>query len=216
MNWRQTGDVVEQQSYPSDRPAVHGSDNRSPPEQAQIVHELEGKILLLERKIPEERQSAHSQGYQEGLAAGRQQEAAKWTEPQARLARAIEEVSKTKSRLHAEAEDDAVKLSLAVAQKILNRELSVDPEALVGLVKVAMTKLNLRELHRVRVHPGDVQAIEQALSRSAGPIRIEVQADASLERGAALFETERGTLDASVTTQLREIERGLTDMLNPK
>jgi len=38
-------------------------------------------------------------------------------------------------------------------------------------------------------------------------------ADAALERGAAHFETEHGLFDASIETQLKEIERGFTDVV---
>ena len=95
----------------------------------------------------------------------------------------------------------------------LHVQLATDPEALVGLARVALGKLNLRELQRVRVHPTDAPAIEKMLAGSSGPKRVEVLADSTLERGGAIFETDRGMLDASVTTQLGEIERGLADML---
>jgi flagellar biosynthesis/type III secretory pathway protein FliH len=42
---------------------------------------------------------------------------------------------------------------------------------------------------------------------------IEVIPDPSRQPGALVFETERGNLDASIETQLLEIERGLTDRL---
>jgi flagellar assembly protein FliH len=42
---------------------------------------------------------------------------------------------------------------------------------------------------------------------------VELAADKTLARGAVVFETNRGNLDASVETQLREIEQGLTDRL---
>jgi flagellar biosynthesis/type III secretory pathway protein FliH len=37
--------------------------------------------------------------------------------------------------------------------------------------------------------------------------------DAARELGCVLFETERGSLDASVDAQIEEIERGLADRL---
>jgi flagellar biosynthesis/type III secretory pathway protein FliH len=40
-----------------------------------------------------------------------------------------------------------------------------------------------------------------------------VSADPAQERGGVIFETSRGKLDVSIGTQLREIERGLTDRL---
>jgi flagellar assembly protein FliH len=186
--------------------------HRDSPEQTRI-RELEGTVKLLERRVEEEKKTAREQGHHQGLAAGAQQEAAKWTGALERLVRSVEELSKSKARFRAEVEDDAVKLALAIARKVLNRELASDPEALVGLARVALDKLNLRELQRVRVHPGDAKAIERLLTASACPKRVEVVSDGTLERGAAIFEAERGTLDASVTTQLGEIERGLADML---
>lgn len=177
------------------------------------IRELEGKIKLLERRVDDERKTATEQGYQQGLASGAQQEAAKWTDALGRLGHSIENLSKAKPRFRAEVEEDAVKLALAIAKRVLNREMTSDPEALVGLARVALDKLNLRELQQVRMHPADAPAIERVLAASAGPQRVQVIADSTLERGAAIFETQRGTLDASVTTQLCEIERGLTDML---
>jgi flagellar biosynthesis/type III secretory pathway protein FliH len=43
--------------------------------------------------------------------------------------------------------------------------------------------------------------------------QVEVLPDAAREPGSVIFETSRGNLDASVDTQLQEIERGLADRL---
>jgi flagellar assembly protein FliH len=80
-------------------------------------------------------------------------------------------------------------------------------------VRSALDRLEAREIHRVRVAPTDKVAIEAELARRSLPRSIEVYADPSLERGAAVFETSRGTLDASINTQLDEIDRGLADMV---
>jgi flagellar biosynthesis/type III secretory pathway protein FliH len=42
---------------------------------------------------------------------------------------------------------------------------------------------------------------------------VDVLPDPSCEPGAVRFETSRGCLDASVESQLQEIERGLVDQL---
>jgi flagellar assembly protein FliH len=79
-----------------------------------------------------------------------------------------------------------------------------------------LDRLDAREVNRVRVHPADAPMIEQSLSRG-GAFRkvVEVVPDPTLERGAAIFETVRGQFDASVDTQLQEIERGFADV-NPQ
>jgi flagellar assembly protein FliH len=52
-----------------------------------------------------------------------------------------------------------------------------------------------------------------ACLREAGGLAVEVVADAAREPGSVVFESERGNLDASVESQLREIERGLADRM---
>ena len=118
-----------------------------------------------------------------------------------------------RKRFRAEAEDDTMKLAIAIARRVLYRELSTDPDAILGLVKAAFSKLNARETHRLRVSPSDAAAIQEHRARLQIPPAIEIVSDGSLTPGSAIFETSRGDLDASVETQLAEIDRGLTDVL---
>jgi len=130
-----------------------------------------------------------------------------------KLARTIEELTGLRPRFRHEAEEDVVALALATARRILHRELTVEPEALLGLVKAALEKIELREVHRVRVSREDAPMVEQCLQKMGLPHRVEVVADPSLERGAAILDSNRGTLDASIETQLAEIERGFADLI---
>jgi flagellar assembly protein FliH len=106
-----------------------------------------------------------------------------------------------------------MKLAIAIARRVLYRELATDPEAILGLVNAAFNKLNARETHRLRVSPRDAAVIEEHRLKLQFPPALEIAADGSLTPGSAIFETSRGDLDASVDTQLAEIDRGLTDVL---
>ncbi len=166
-----------------------------------------------EREIAQRIAEANRRGFAEGEAQARQAAAAQFQVAIDGLVRSAAEVAALRPRIHREAEADLVRLAVAIARRVLRRELTVDPEALLGLVKAALEKLDLRELNRIRTHPATAPLLERTLVGAALPARIEVLADASLEPGAAIFETSRGTLDSSVETQLVEIERGLTDLL---
>jgi flagellar biosynthesis/type III secretory pathway protein FliH len=50
-----------------------------------------------------------------------------------------------------------------------------------------------------------------ALERADMSAKVKVISDAAQEPGAAIFEMPSGNLDASMDSQLREIERGLVD-----
>lgn len=157
--------------------------------------------------------AAYQQGVQEGQVSLRQEMGAQLEAMHVRMARAIEEMSGMRQRFRQEAEQDVVALALAIARRILHRELTVAPDALLGLVKAALEKIEAREVHRVRIRPEDAPMIKQFLEKMGLPQRVEVLSDPGLERGAAILDSTRGALDASVETQLSEIERGLTDLV---
>jgi len=130
-----------------------------------------------------------------------------------RLARTIEELSGLRQRYRHEAEEDVIALAMAIARRILHRELTVDPDALLGLVKAALKKIEAHEVHRVRVRPEDALLVQQHLDKMGLPQRVELIADPGLERGSAILDSSRGALDVSVETQLAEIERGFADLV---
>ena len=165
------------------------------------------------REMEPRLRSVYQQGFQDGQAAARQEAAGQVDALAVRVARSIEEMSGLRERFRHEAEEDVVALSLAIARRVLHRELTVAPEALLGLVKAALEMMEVREVHRVRVHPNDAALVQQHLEQMGLPRRVEVLADPSLERGAVILESSRGALDASVETQLAEIERGFTDLV---
>jgi flagellar assembly protein FliH len=95
----------------------------------------------VQRESEQRIQEAHAAGMREGEAAGRVRAAAEVQPVIDRLARSIDDLAGLRARLRSEAEADLVKLSLAIARRVLRRELAIDPEALHGLVLSALEKL---------------------------------------------------------------------------
>jgi flagellar assembly protein FliH len=176
--------------------------------------ELRRRIVELEQDAARRERQAYDRGKSEGAAAAREQAAAELHPVVDRFARCTAELAQLRPQFRREAEEDVLKLALAIARRLVHREISADPDALLGVVKAAMQKLDAREVQRVRVHP-DYAALVKAHFEALGlPLRLEVAGDSGLERGAAIFETNRGTMDASLDTQLQEIHRGLIDRLS--
>lgn len=171
--------------------------------QRMAVAEAEKDRLVIEARTTSRR---------EGEAAGRAAAQAEVQPVLQRLAAAIQEVSELPAKLRAQSEGDLVRLAVAIAQRILQRELNVDPEVIAGLVRVGLEKVRMQDMMRVRVSPDHVATIKECLTRSGGA-HVEVIADPAQPRGGVIFETSRGKLDVSIGTQLQEIERGLTDRL---
>jgi flagellar assembly protein FliH len=171
------------------------------------------RLAQMQRENEQRVRDAHTTGVREGEAAGRQSAAADLQPVIDRLARSIEEIGGLRARLRAEAEADLIQLSLAIARRVIRRELAIDPEALHGLVLGALDKLQGQEISRVRVHPAHAALVTGSLRQNSASAKVEVLADPSRALGTVIFETQRGNLDASVDAQLQEIERGLADRL---
>lgn len=130
-----------------------------------------------------------------------------------RMAQSIEDIATVKHRYLAESEEQLVRLAVAVARRILYREIQVDSEALFGLIHAATQRAELRELNRILLNPKDHQSLLPHLERLQLPPRVQIVSDPALERGAMLLESTSGILDASIQAQLDEVERGFIDLL---
>jgi len=187
------------------------------PTPAQIAKEPEPDPALLmaqlEAQYQQKIRDAHAGGVREGEIAGRNRAGAEMQPVLERLTRSIQEIANLRARLRHEAEGDVVQLALAIARRVIRRELAADPDALRGLVVAALEKLQGQELSRVKVHPSHAAVVKSCLQQALSGGLLEVVSDPSLDVGSVVFETTRGHLDASVDSQLQEIERGLTDRL---
>jgi flagellar assembly protein FliH len=211
--WRQSGSPIAAKeskpaSFSAERNGLKEDQGRS-----ELTAALHSRVAELETSLEQRCREARETGYRDGEAAGRTQANAQVQPLLEKLARSIQEIAAVRSKLRAEAESDLLKLSLAIARKILHRELSTDPDSIAGLIKVCLEKIRQQEIVRVRIHPQHHPAVQQLLARISSGVPIELLSDQKLQLGGVVIETARGEFDASVDLQLKEIERGLTDRL---
>jgi flagellar assembly protein FliH len=174
---------------------------------------LEVQLERLQADSEKRIQEAVAAGRREGEAAARESLAANVNSEVERLKQLSKQILGSAPALRKQAEADLVRLAIAIARRILHREIAVDSEALLGLTKAALSKIDQREIHKIRTHPDNVALLQRVLEQGHSRGRIEISGDARLDRGALIIDTARGQLDASVETHLEEIERGFTDLV---
>ena len=193
-----------------------------PPASAARVHrttvpgesaQLAARVEELNEELARRTKEAWDQGVKAGDAAARKALDEQVRAAVSSLAKTIGDVASARADVIRSAEADTVRLSMEIARRVLHRELSIDPGAVGGLIRAALDKLRWQEVYRVRVHPDQEKAMRTSLEHSGRESAIEVVVDASQAPGGVVFDISRGTLDASVDTQLREIENGLADEL---
>ena len=175
--------------------------------ETQDAGPLHERIAELERQLAQQAATIRKDALREGEAQGRARAEAELKPIAEKMGQTMRQILDTKPVLRKQVEEEAVQLSLAIARRILRRELSIDPSALHGLVQAAFDRVARQETTRVVAHP-----VRAALA-AATTRNIEVVADGSRESGTLIFETTRGSVDASLDSQLREIELGLADRL---
>lgn len=173
----------------------------------------ESRLAELEKDAERREQQAFTAGFRKGEAAGQDEAKARLDPVIGKLAQTITSLGESRRKMRRDAEEDLVRLSLAIARRVLHRELSTDPEAIAGLVKAALDRIDAREVDRIRTHPGHAELLKRQLEQLAQGRQFEVVADPRLEVGAIVIETSRGNIDSSIETQLQEIQRGLVDRI---
>jgi flagellar assembly protein FliH len=114
-------------------------------------------------------------------------------------------------------EQEVVKLALAIAARILNREASLDPLLLAGAVHVALGQLGETTGVRLRCPVEQVEGWRDRLRRLPSlPFEPEVVGDPALLAGDCRIEAHIGTVELGVRAQLEEIERGFFDLLEQR
>lgn len=125
------------------------------------------------------------------------------------LAASIAELGAVKERLNSDLERELVEFAVAIARKIVVREVTIDREIVLALVKVALAKLHTRVDAAVHLNPMDLPYVSQHLETLGYRGRIELVEDTSITAGGVMIHTETGDVDARIESQLDEIAYGL-------
>lgn len=148
-------------------------------------------------------QEAQDQGYQMGEAKGLKQ----YQESVVRMNREYDE-------LLGQAESQLLNLAVGVARKIIDKELMVNPRVMVDIVRRALAPMNRKRSIVLRINPADRAALNEhradLLETMLAGGNIVFMNDPNISRGGCMIETEHGTVDARLETQLSTLNQILT------
>jgi flagellar assembly protein FliH len=185
------------------------------PTAAELGHAQDEIDLILRQarmKAAEIEKEAYEKGFSEGERAGRETGEKMVEAVLKQYTQTLEELKGLRRNLLTGSEREVVRLSLEVAKKVVKREVSVDEELILALVKVALSRLADQSVMTIRVNPKDGQSIlhfrESPGHRDSWHDGIKLVEDPMITRGGCLIETDSGVIDARVEEQFREIEKG--------
>ena len=149
---------------------------------------------------------AYDRGFDDGHRTGAEASAAAVSARVARLAAAVNEISSLRTGVLKSTEQDVVRLSLAIARRILGREAAADPALLLSLAQGAASKLAGTGIISIEMHPTEFAAISAGLDQN-GPIRVIENPD--LPVGGCIVRSASGSIDVSIDAQVQEVADAL-------
>jgi len=147
----------------------------------------------------------YAQGERSGLeAAARQGEASL-----RRLAETIDEMGSLRADLLRRSERELVRLAVSIAERVIRREITLDPNLVAALAKVAIERIGDNASTEIRVHPADHTAFITAANGTPFPASVQIVPDPGVTRGGCVVKSDFGQRDLDVTSQIVEISRSL-------
>lgn len=154
------------------------------------------------------RKEGHAAGHGEGIAAAERE----MDEMLSTMRGLIDMARVERHKIVEDAEPEIVKLAMGIAERILHKAVEVDREVVIAITKAAISELVDRESITVRVNPADLERMKQhrdSMLALGETKHMRVIEDQRVDPGGVVVETDAGTLDAKISTQVDEAKRVL-------
>lgn len=148
---------------------------------------------------------AFERGRAEGYAAGVAAEADRARPERARLVTSVDTLAAARGEMVRATEHQMVELALAVARRIVQREVSLDRDLLVSMAHVALQRLEQGVAATVRFNPDDYASTIAAQTTRWAGLPVTVVPDPGLPRGECRVDSAFGRVQAGVEAQLQEV-----------
>jgi flagellar assembly protein FliH len=152
---------------------------------------------------------AFARGYASGERAGVEAGAKRAEGMLRRVAQTVEDLERLKTGLVHQTERQVVQLALALARRVVMRELTLDPDLVAAMAHVALERLGDGSPATIRLHPEDYAVVAAHRGEQWAGSHVSVVPDPALPRGGCLVESAFGVIDASVDAQLGELAAAL-------
>lgn len=182
-------------------------------EQLESKEVQEPEVRLTETNFAQRLAEQRAQGSAETESRLKRDHEQKLAHERARITESIRSFEQSRREYFAKVEGEVVQLALSIAKKILHREAQVDPLLVTALVQIALTQIKEGSAVSVRVRPEEAARWREQLLAPAINVEVTVIEDSDCSPGDCVLETEMGSVNFSLDTQLKEVEQGFLDVL---
>jgi flagellar assembly protein FliH len=162
----------------------------------------QARLAALER-------DAFAKGYAQGERAGVEAGAKRADAMLRRVAQTLEELERLRKAIIKDTERQMVQLALALARRLVHREVSIDPSLVAAMAHVALERLGEATPATIRLNPDDYTTVAAQRGERWEGAQVTIVPDPAVSRGGCLVESDFGTVDGRIDAQFDEMTRAL-------
>lgn len=175
---------------------------------------IENEISDKEAKIlTDARKRGYQDGWEEGIKKGEDEVKRLIERIQVILNATIEK----RNEVFVETEQQIIGLVLLIAKKVIKVISENQKNVVINNVVQALRKLKSRGEVAIRVNLADLELASQHkrdfIEMVEGVKSIKILEDSTVDRGGCIIETDFGSLDARISSQLHEIEERILELI---
>lgn len=125
------------------------------------------------------------------------------------LITAISNLAKARDQVIQSSEEQLIDLSMAIAEKVVQKQIEIDPGVIKSVVEDTFNKISGSDRITFKINPADAAIFNEFQthieSRLIGVEKIAIQQDATIEQGGCIIETDLGFVDVTIKEKLNII-----------
>jgi flagellar assembly protein FliH len=166
-----------------------------------------------EHLIEAVKSEAHQQGYLEGVQQAEEEMRQKLAEMMEEARAVLQEAYKARGVIIQEAEPFLVELSCDIAEKIVDKQLTVEPQFAMDLIRKNLARKREQGLISLCVSPAQFAFVNAAREELALAVdsqaELQILPDSTVKDQGCVIRSSFGSIDARIDTQLAEIKKEL-------
>ena len=175
------------------------------------------RVLTADKRVEQAYQKGFAEGLREGENTGFEQGTQKIEPLVSSIRNALIQLDRIRKETYQHIEKEVVELALAIAQKVICREIATDKETVLCVAKEALAKVDDPGKIKIKMSPSDLQFFSETryqLSNLISDIdNVTFEAEEGIQSGGCVIETDLGEIDARIERQLQAVEESFRNAM---
>lgn len=175
--------------------------------------EVERMVKEAEMRVAEIEHEAYQKGYDAGREVGFKKGQSEVRRLIDRLGTIVGQAIDVRENIIADSEKQMVDMILTISRKVIKDEVVERKEVVLNNIREALKRIKDRDRVDIRVNFADLElttAHKDELIKMMESLRkVNIYEDSRIDRGGCIIETDVGSIDARISTQLKELEEAI-------